>query len=455
MTARGFVTLLPALLAPCGCRQVLDVDDFGTKPKAYVGATDGYEYTSRACRDCVDEHCHEEAGNCEGDPFCKPRARCLARCAVTDHVCRGRCAMSTPSSPTMAALIACQAERCGESLSEADRCGGSLALQGNASCDQCRTRTDDCRSALVSLSKNAKAVEYQRCRDVCTCHGECSEGAPGCECEFDEDVQAQTTTVESCCTTSACQQTEPDWSCIGHVESPKNPASPLDLHMLVVGTDLPKGVPMVDVHTCSTTTPPAPALGDLPCAPAPAATTDAEGWAHLIVPEPSFEAPYFGYLLLRVDDEDPAPSAPALFHFFPPVYQTPTWLVRRIVTRSSAEGVLRDHAPDISADWEHRGGIVFSARSCHPKPASGLRLTTSSKSEVLYFDDQFLVDRNATETSSLGVGFLANVPEGQVVLTATLANGTLVGTYPVTVAKGALTHVVIGPTELEDQNAGR
>jgi len=429
VVTRGF--LLALLFS--GCRQVLGVDDFGTKSVTYIGGTDGYTYVSRVCRDCVDEHCEEEAANCAADPGCKAQARCVALCAATDHECRGRCSLSTPSSVPMADLVACEATHCGGSLSDEDRCAGSLALHGNAACNRCLATR--CRQALEELSLNAPALLFERRRDVCTCHGDCPDGAPGCDWTADDETIRLADAVRDCCD---CAESVPDWSCVGHVESPAPPdrAPPLELHLRATKPDFVTPFPNLLVRACSNLT------GQCELSEA---TTGADGWAHLTIPPRKLDS-YFDHLKVWPQNTEEAP--PALFYFFPAIRETPTWIVRRMVTRADAEFVLQQ-IPELKTDWDNRGGIVFSARSCNATP-QGLRLSVKNKPElrVIYFAKVPVVDLNAEEASSEGLGFIANVDPGFHHLEANRPTGQLVGTYTVQVLAGSLTHLVVEPTEL-------
>jgi hypothetical protein len=435
--------LLLAAYPLLGCRQVLDVDDFGTKAtqRTYTGKIDGHAYASLSCRDCVDEHCEEPAASCAADPRCAARARCLALCSVTDHDCRGRCNVSTPSSDAMVALIACQAEHCGGSLPQADQCGGSLALHGNASCDECLA--NNCPLKLESFSRNLAALGYERCHEVCTCHGECLDGAPKCPlggatsnpCDPDEETRRLVNELATCCA-GQCSETVPDWSCVGRVVSPVQTTRPLELNLRVTLPDTEGPISDLSVQSCSDLTG--------ACKPETPATTNTDGWTTLVISKPETATIYFGHLRVTSKTED---DLPALFYFFPPVRETPTWIARRMVSRSVANITLRD-VPDVIPDWDTKGGIVFSARSCNTA-AQGLRVISKSGLPVLYFaEGPPVVDPTAIETSSRGYGFLANVPEGRHELEARRANDTLVGRYSVLVERGSLTHLVIEPTEL-------
>jgi hypothetical protein len=460
MRPGGAASLLVAMTALGGCRQVLDVDGFTTKPStdaggaSYVGTTDGYSYASKACRDCVDAECDRPAATCAADPGCAAQARCLARCGATDHECRGRCSVSTPSTTAMAELVACQAAHCGAALPEGARCGASLALHGNAACDQCLMGSPRCLTALTSLSRSAAALTYERCHDVCTCHGDCPEGAPGCTCDMDEATQALATSVATCCSTSACGQSEPDWSCVGHVESPPppEPPPPLVLHMLVDQPDFVTPIPNLNVRACSALSAPSTGNGSQDCELSPPAVTGDDGWTTLTIDKPRIGDGYFSYLLLTANDSSTdagtstGTDAPALFYFFPPIRETPSWVVRRLVFRATADFILQA-VPGVVADWEHRGGIVWSARSCNRAP-EGLQLVSTSGLQVLYFDENLLVDNNATATSTAGIGFIPNAPPGKQDLEARLPGGELVGRYSVLVVTGALTHIVIDPTDV-------
>jgi hypothetical protein len=445
---RAVALALLAMAYPLlGCRQILDVDDFGTKPvvdagvkPTYTGSTDGYSYASEPCRDCVDQECQESAADCAADPGCKAQARCLAQCRATDHDCRGRCSVSTPSTTTIAELIACQAAHCGNSLPAADRCAGSLALHGNAKCDKCLAET--CLPALEALSSNPGALAYERRREVCTCRGDCAEGAPGCQYGADEEAMRQIHAVATCCP-SDCDQTIPDWSCAGRVESPAPPipAPPLELHLRGTSPNFSTEVPDLQVQACSDLTE--------DCELAKPVVTNADGWATLSIPRPTRGNSYFGHLLVTSGEQD---DAPALFYFFPPIRESPTWVVRRMVSRSVADKVL-EQVPDVEADWKHKGGIVFSARSCNAAP-QGLELISRKQPipdapplRVIYFGEGLTVDMNATETTSSGIGFIANAPRGRHELEAR-HDGQLVGRYSVSVVEGSLTHLVVEPTEL-------
>jgi hypothetical protein len=429
-------TLLALWYPLLGCRQVLDVDDFGTKA-TYTGKIDGHAYVSQACRDCVDEQCKEPAASCNADPRCAAQARCLALCSVTDHDCRGGCSVSTPSSDAMVDLIACQAEHCGGSLPQADRCGGSLALHGNASCDECLANP---RCGLESFSRNLAALGYERRREVCTCHGECPDGAPNCQYDADADKETRSLVNElATCCASQCSETVPDWSCVGRVVSPLPTTLPLELNLRVTTPDNEAPISDVSVQWCSDLT--------AACEPAEPATTDPDGWTRLVISKPEKATIYFGHL--RLASKTAEDDVPALFYFFPPVRETPTWIARRMVSLDIANITLAN-VPDVIADWDTKGGIVFSGRSCN-RAAEGLRITSKSGLRVLYFSDGEgppVVDPTAIETSSLGYGFLANVPPGRHELEARKADDTLVGRYSVLVERGSLTHLVIEPTEL-------
>jgi hypothetical protein len=292
-----------------------------------------------------------------------------------------------------------------------------------------------CRRKLDDFSRNLAALGYERRREVCTCHGECPDGGPDCPFDADEEVKDQLSELTTCCV-SQCSQTVPDWSCVGRVVSPVPTTPLLELNLRVTTPDSEAPIADVRVQDCSDLT------GE--CRPA-APATDKDGWTRLAISKPDPASIYFSHL--RLTSTTAEEDVPALFYFFPPVRETPTWIARRMVSLGVANITLRD-VPDVIPDWDTKGGIVFSARSCNTA-AQRLRIISKSGLRVLYFAEGLpVVDPAAIETSSRGYGFLANVPEGRHELEARLANGTLVGRYSVLVERGSLTHLVIEPTEL-------
>jgi hypothetical protein len=440
---RAAASASAVLLSINACRQVLGVDGYGTKGD-YPGQHDGVLYSSRSCRDCVDAHCGDPAIACAQEPACAEMAKCLAQCnGPNDHPCRGQCNLSIPRTPEFADVVACEAkESCGD-------CAASVVVRGNGACDECLAIL--CPDSADALSRSPAALHRDICKKDCT-EGSAAPSAdggvpaPDCSCDPSGDITSLDA-VNRCVTGPCNDKCNPavDWSCLGHVQWPRPaPAlGKLELHLSVVdATNFSSPLlPSFQVMACSPL--------DLPCNAPLTKATGTDSRAILSINAQSFGG-FFDHLLVTSTDPDPVG---ALLYFYPPVRRSPAWSARRIVTKAFAQSTLVPLG--IVPDWATKGGIVWSVTSCLGPLAFAEGVTVSATPDapgsasdvpVYYFVGSGL--SLAPPTSTLGVGAIINIDGGAWTLKAsTIVNGKTVsiGSYPVGVVTGKITHVTMAP----------
>lgn len=446
MRARTTVATGTALvLSVAGCRQVLDTTGYGTKGPAptYPGASDGVLYASESCRNCVDGQCFTEAGACAADPACAAKAQCFAGCAHDDHECRGRCNLSIPDTPAMRALVQCEAvQACSE-------CGSSRAVWSGEECDACLA--GKCSPELDAFSRDAAALERQACEEECPdpsvppycgCRGETAANADGgAGVTMDAGQELVLTELQKCMDvgpcSAACGKGTPDWGCLGSVQWPAPAATLTDvaLHVRLVNVvdDTPLSGKSVD---------PCSELGVCGTSVRSTTTLD-DGWALLELPRLATGDGFFGHLAAPDADLD------ALLYLFPPVRESPSWRKVRVLTQDVARHTSLTSADGtpIPLDWDSTGGIAWSVAACNKAPAPGVKVTLDSGDPAFYSATNTLVPKTGAGSTSAAVGVFVNLTKGPHKLTATrVQTGQIIGTYPVQVLIGSITHVTMVPT---------
>lgn len=429
-----------ALLCLFGCRQVLGVDSYGTIGD-YPGKNDGILYSSQSCRDCVDRHCAEQATKCSAEPACAALAQCLARCTLDNYDCRGKCNLSTPDTLEMRELVQCEASnRCTE-------CGSSRAVWNGAPCDKCM---QNCTDELDAFSKDEGAL------NAGACQRECPKSAPHCDCSGYPDAgqEPETLTNIRACAEGPCSPTcttpPPDWTCLGNAKWQAAALSLDKLELYFRATNVIGDSPVsgLSIKACPELDPACVVpSGDAAGIPE---TSQPLGWANLPIERPTTAPKFFGHLVAS------GPDFNALLYLFPPVRLTPSWRTMRLVSRSAADAITTAAPLNLTPHWESNGGIVWSVTSCNKAPpegvkvsAAGVRVTISSGERAYYSSSDITLDPNLGETTSVGLGVFINVrPSLSAVLTAKVTvNGKTqdIGTYPVQVKKGSITHVAMAP----------
>lgn len=437
-----------ALLAmAAGCRQVLGVDGYGTTdtcdapPGTFTGKGD-IDYSCRSCRDCVDHSCSDIVLRCADDPACEAMAQCLAKCEPLDSACRGKCNLSIPRTTAFDNLVACEANHC-------TQCTASLIPVGTASCDACVIK--ECPDALATLSKSKSALALDLCQSDCPFSGNDGTGMPICPCAAANEAASNALAELNRCTNDAtmadggttpgpcklrCNDTKANWSCLDSVQWPPPPTSlkEIDLHLQLISVDTGMPLSNMSVSVCASLD-----CGQL----TPVDQTDPQGWVSLpIVKPPQLGGDlFFGYLEANDTTDIPqADKAPALIYFFPPVRKSLSWTSRRVVSKKLADSTLTSIS--VPPDWT-KGGIVFSVTSCVHQPAEGVTVTVEGS--TTYYFEGLAVKESLEKTSSIGLGFIANLVGQQTIHAEVAATEQRIGDYSVQVNPGSLTHVTIAP----------
>lgn len=411
---------ISVVCALASCRAAIGVDD-PLPPYACPAPAKA----PPSCGTCLHAGCCDELEACGRVPACKSLVECESACA--DDACRAQCETDVRPGPEAAAVLACEAARCGAECGLI--CGG--AGSPVAGCQACGMQCcDDGRRYRASLDGELLRSCWATCASIdVACRDACvnahAEGA-----DLEHAVRE--------CLGRAC--TPGDWTCVGSVAPQLTGTSSLTItvRLLDVDTDLPvagalvKGCAPDDVACAS------PAHGST--------TTGPDGVAHLTVTlAPALGGDAFGgYIDVSRDD-----YVTSLFYFAPPL--TADFSFALLVTSKAGFARLRDTAGLTLAP--DKGVFAAEAIDCNGFPASGVSFhadTADATSRPFYFAHAatgVAYDLSSAATTDIGVGGIFNVPAGPLRATGSIDRLCLtLGAVNVNIRAGAMTATTIGPS---------
>lgn len=437
------------LFAFSACRQIVGFED---GPSSKSDAAGGTEYVSSSgllpfadpvCGACIDQSCSAEARACAADSSCRAFEGCLAACA-RDALCAEGCLNRVPHadlSPETQFLDHCQVAACSAecpslqvSAADGQMCGPRKVASACQACccDEFAACDSDpeCVSEYACISQCAPFDALGKpCFEACLGHAVDALNShlfPAANCIFNLDGA------------SRCQDkcfAADDWSCLGGVTWP-------DLSEgwgRVYGTvlDNPGGIPLEGfrVRGCV----PRDACKE----PIPMAETTSDPDGNFFL---DLSQNYFGSAAYIEVTAPAGLDYPKHLFFEPPA-------VFNHASRWDFDVYIRESKNSVPLPDPSLGGVLFFAHDCSGRRAAGVEVTATpaGTSDVpAYVVPGFRANPNDTATLAAGIGFIVNLPPGQVILSShrQTTQHELIGTTPIMIEADAMTIVDLVPTPL-------
>jgi hypothetical protein len=379
----------------------------------------------------------------------------------------------------MSALTVCAASKC-------DYCAAAQATHGGVYCQSCLEAEHP--DVLEAFSRSFAALELESCRQDCPppyrdhqC--KCSDiympgkgGGTGLQSSLDDagydasgehfseaasdagNAQGVLKALEDAASSERCYGPcrQADWSCLDSLhmlEPPEQEKLELNLTLVDISSEPVAGA---RVRACLGVL---PDCGDTPLAPRDVHVTDADGFTQFLfrrVTSGAGAGEFFGALEVTWGGEDGGDPSSALLYFVPSLTRSPSWTLRRLVSRSIADASV-ELVLNRKPRWQDHGGIVFSAVTCNGLPAADVVAELDGAGAdagtdlVFYSGNGWALDPTAPSTSTSGLGAFVDVLPGARTLTLyhvidkKSMTRELFGTYPIHVRKGTITTLALAP----------
>jgi hypothetical protein len=440
--ARATLLAVMLLSSPVACRQLVGFEDGPSSSsagaKGYLSSAGYWPFKDPVCGACIDRSCAAEAKACAADSSCQAFEGCLAGCAPADSACAESCLtrvrLAGLSLETQL-LGHCQTAACSTecpsfqvSLGDGQSCG---PLRVSSACQAC------CCDEFAACDSNPECLGETYCSRQCgrgdtlgnSCFRACMGGA------VDSPSPSLDPIPQCLFGGGRCQSqcfNEDDWTCLGRVQWPDPSEGWGSLYGTVI--DNPGGAALEGfrIRGC--------VPRDQCDKPFAETKSDPDGTFFLDISKSPFGTTAYV--------EVSAPSGlnyPKHLFFEPPdVFNHAARLDYYVYVRESYNSVP---LPDPTL-----GGLLFFTYDCSGRRVAGVEVTPSpagSSDPPAYVIPGLRADPRDTATLPAGIGFIKNLPPGQVTLSMRRqSTQESIGIQRVVIEADAMTIVDLFPTPL-------